>query len=600
MNGYAIMLRYARPYWRGWVLIVLVTLLSTAFSLAQPWPMKVLVDNVLGDKPVTGSIKTVVDALPAAGSSRGLLAWVVVAGLAVFAVNSLVNVVLTFAWIRVGQRMVYDLAGDLFARIQRRSLLFHARNAVGDSMARVTGDSWAVHTVVDTLLFAPLHATMTTVGILIVMLRMDTSLTLVSLVVAPVMVASSLFFGRPVRRAARAQRDVESLILSHVQRTLGGITVVQAFGQEMREQARFVELAGRSVRARQRSTLIGNINGLLVGLVAACGTGLILWIGANRVLDGRLTVGGLLVFLAYLGTLQEQLKAYTGIYTALQGAGASVDRVMEVLDAPAEVADRHGAEALTAVRGHLRIEDVTFGYEPERPVLRNVSLEARPGEMVAIVGATGAGKSTLVGLAPRFFDPWSGRVTIDGHDLRHVQLRSLRQHVALVPQEAFLFPLSVAENIAYGRPGATAAEIEAASRAANAHDFILRLPEGYDTLLGERGNTLSGGQRQRLAIARALLKDAPILILDEPTSALDAETEVSLLAALDRLMEGRTTLVIAHRFSTIRKADRIIVLHDGEVVEQGSHDELLGRRALYAHMHDLQTGQTRLLAGSAN
>jgi ATP-binding cassette subfamily B protein/subfamily B ATP-binding cassette protein MsbA len=594
-----VLLRYALPYWRGWAAIVVVTLLSTFFSLLQPWPLKILVDNVLGGKTLTGLAATVVGGLPAADSTQGLLAWVVIAGLVVFAIDSLADVLLTFAWIRVGQRMVYDLATDLFARIQRRSLLFHARNSVGDSMSRVTGDSWAVHTIVDTLLFAPLHAGITTIGVLAVMLRMDAGLTLASLAVAPLMVGSSLVFGRPIREAGRTVREVESRLQSHVQRTLSGIAAVQAFGQERREEAQLRELTRRAVRAQQRSTLVGSANGLIVGLIGALGTGLIIWIAANRVLDGRLTVGELLVFLAYLGTLQTQLKTFTGIYAALQGVGASVDRVMDVLGVAPEVADRPRAVPLPVVRGQVRFEEVTFGYESGRAVLRGVSLEARPGEMVAIVGPTGAGKTTLVSLVPRFFDAWQGSILIDGRDVRDVRLRELRAQIALVPQEPFLFPLSVAENIAYGRPGASRAEVEAAARAANAHDFIEELDDGYDTVLGERGATLSGGQRQRLAIARALLRNAPILILDEPTSALDAETEAGLLEALDRLMVGRTTFVIAHRLSTIRRADRIVVLRDGEVVEAGTHAELLGRRSLYARLHALQVG-TAATAGGAN
>ena len=590
MRTYRRLLRYALPYWRGWVLIVVVTILSSAFALLKPWPLQMLVDNVLGNQPVGGLAALVTERLPGAETPRGLLAWVVAAGLVVFAVNSLIDVVLTFAWIRVGQRMVYDLAGDLFARIQRRSLLFHARSSVGDSMSRVTGDSWAIHTVVDTLLFAPLHALITTVGVLVVMMRMDAGLTLASFVVAPLMVASSFAFGRPIRNVSRRRRVVESRLQSHLQRTLSGIAMVQAFGQEDRELARFRELTGTAIATEQRGSLVGGTNRLLVGLSSALGTGLILWLGANRALGGTLTVGTLLVFIAYLNTLQRQLKSFTGIYTALQGVGGSVDRVMEVLDVPPEVADRPDARDLSAVRGRLRLENVSFGYEAEHPVLRTISLEAHPGEMVAIVGPTGAGKTTLVGLIPRFFEPWEGRITIDGRDVREVRLRSLREQVALVPQEPFLFPISVAENIAYGRPGASAAEIEQAARAANAHDFVAALPDGYDTVLGERGETLSGGQRQRLAIARALLKDAPILILDEPTSALDAETEASLLQALERLMAGRTTFVIAHRLSTIRRADRIVVLRDGEVVEAGTHAELLASPVLYARLHDLQTG----------
>jgi ATP-binding cassette subfamily B protein/subfamily B ATP-binding cassette protein MsbA len=593
-------LHYVLPYWRGWILIVVVTLLSSAFGLLQPWPLQMLVDNVLGSQPVGGLAALITERLPGAVTPRGLLAWVVVAGLAVFAVNSLIDVVLTFAWIRVGQRMVYDLAGDLFARIQRRSLLFHARSSVGDSMSRITGDSWAIHTVVDTLLFSPLHALITTVAVLAVMIRMDAGLTLASFIVAPLMVGASFAFGRPIRNVSRRRREIESRLQSHLQRTLSGIAMVQAFGQEHRELARFRELTGGAIATEQRGSVVGGTNKLLVGLSSTLGTGLILWLGANRALDGTLTVGTLLVFLAYLRTLQSQLKRFTGVYTALQGVGGSVDRVMEVLDVPPEVADRAEAHDLSAVRGQIRMENVTFGYDAEHPVLRNVSLEAHPGEMVAIVGPTGAGKTTLVGLIPRFFDPWGGRVTIDGHDVRHIRLHSLREQVALVPQDPFLFPISVAENIAYGRPGARPEEIEQAARDANAHEFIASLPDGYDTVLGERGETLSGGQRQRLAIARALLKDAPILVLDEPTSALDAETEASLLQALERLMTGRTTFVIAHRLSTIRRADRIVVLRDGEVVEAGTHAELLASPALYARLHDLQTGPAQHAVRAAN
>jgi len=311
---------------------------------------------------------------------------------------------------------------------------------------------------------------------------------------------------------------------------------------------------------------------------------------ANSVLAGKLTVGGLLVFMAYAGTLQQQLGGLTGIYTKLQSARASIDRAVEVLDADPEVAERPDARPLRAVRGHVRYQGVSFAYEPGRPVLHEVSLEARPGQVLAIVGATGAGKSTLVSLLPRFFDPDQGTVSIDGHDLRELDLRGVRSAVSLVLQESFLFPISLAENIAYGRPGADRSEIEAAAEAANAHQFITDLPEGYDTVVGERGATLSGGERQRVAIARALLKDAPILILDEPTSALDAETEGQLLGALDNLMAGRTTLIIAHRLSTIRGADRIVVLEHGRVVEEGSHDALLHREGIYARLHGLQFG----------
>lgn len=550
--------------------------------------MKVLVDHILGQQPLAGSAARLLAWLPGAYDPRWLLAWVALSGLGIFAVSSMLDVVLTFSWIRVGQRMVYDLIQDLFASVQRRSLLFHSRNTVGDTMSRITVDSWCVHTLADTLLFAPGHALITIVGMAVVMSRIDYGMTLLALSVAPVISASSLFFGKRIRRTARDKRERESRIQSHVQQTLSGIMVVQAFAQEEREYSRFREFARSAIRAQKRNTTAGSFYNLSSGLVSTLGTGLILYIGASHVLSGRLTVGSLLVFLAYHGTLQAQLKVFAGIYGALQGAGASVDRVMELLEAEPKVESRARAKTLAQARGQIKIENVTFGYEAERPILKGVTLEAEPGETIAIVGPTGAGKSTLVSLIPRFFDPWEGKVTIDAEDVREIDLKSLRSQIGIVLQEPFLFPLTIAENISYGRPDATREEIESAARAANAHQFIERLAEGYDTVIGERGATLSGGERQRLSIARALLKDAPILILDEPTSALDAQTEAMLLEALERLMKGRTTFIIAHRLSTIRKADRIVVIEDGEIVEVGTHRELLMSKGLYYFLHNLQ------------
>jgi ATP-binding cassette subfamily B protein/subfamily B ATP-binding cassette protein MsbA len=531
--------------------------------------------------------------LPWSNSGEGLLFWVVLGGLAIFFINSAVDVILTFAWTRVGRQMVYDLTRDLFARIQRRSVIFHTRNSVGDSISRITGDSWCVHTIIDTLLFAPSHALILIIVMASLMWRLDASMTVLSLLVAPLMVAVSLLRGRLIRIVARERREVESRIQSHVQQTLAGISVVQAFSRERRVHHQFQDIASQAIRTQQRGAFVRSISGLGSGLITTLGTAVVLWVGSSRVLGGHLTVGSLLVFVSYLNSLQTQMKKLADVYSGLQAAGASVDRVMEVLEEKPEVQDRPGAQPLPKVRGHLQLQDVTFGYDPGRAVLHNVSLEAEPGCRLAIVGPTGAGKSTLVGLIPRFYDPWHGRVLIDGHDLREVQLSSLRAQIGIVLQEPFLFPITLAENIAYGRPDATRAEIEAAARAANAHHFIERLPEGYETVLGERGATLSGGERQRVAIARALLKDAPVLILDEPTASLDAGTEQLLMEALERLMAGRTVLIIAHRMSTIRGADRILVLDGGRVAEEGTHTELLARAGLYAGFYSIQSAEPR-------
>jgi ATP-binding cassette subfamily B protein len=588
VNRYRQLLGYAVPYRRGWALIFLVSLFGAGFALLQPWPMQFLADQILGSVPIPAPLAAIFAVLPGAETPHVFLVYVVMAGLVIFAVNSVVDVVMTIGWIRVGQQMVYDLARDLFANIQRRSLVFHSRNAVGDSLSRIMGDSWCVNSIVDSLLLTPLHALFLIAGMTLIMFRMDQTLALLALTAAPFMAVASFYLAKPIRTAARRGRETQSRIQAHVQQTLSGIPVVQAFAQEDREHSRFLEYAGAAIQAQQRVTLLSSTYNLGSGLLIAVGTALVLWVGAQRVTAGELTLGYLLVFLGYLNSLQAQIKKLATIYETLQKTNAGMDRVMEVLDVAPEIADKPGAVELEKVRGHIELRHVSFGHESGRPVLRDVSLEIKPGETVAVVGPTGAGKSTLAGMVARFFDPWEGEVVIDGRDIRDVAMRSLRRQIALVLQEPFLFRTTIAGNIALGRPDARRDEIEAAARDAGAHGFIERLPAGYDTLLGDRGATLSGGERQRLSIARALLMDAPILILDEPTSALDARTEAQLLEALERLMRGRTTLIIGHRLSTVRDADCIVVLKDGSIVESGKHDELLERAGHYARLHRAQ------------
>jgi ATP-binding cassette subfamily B protein/subfamily B ATP-binding cassette protein MsbA len=386
---------------------------------------------------------------------------------------------------------------------------------------------------------------------------------------------------------SREMRDSEGRVSAVVEQTLSAMPAVQAFTRERYQEKSFQAHAEQTVSAYVRATFAGMWFQLFTGLATTLGTAAVIYVGGTLALEGRITAGTVVVFVSYLAFLYSPIEELSHTAQTVQNAAAETDRVMEIIEIEPAVADRPGARE-GELAGPVRYEGVTFGYEPGRPVLHEISLEAKPGEVLAIVGPTGAGKTTLVSLLVRFFDPWQGRVTIGGTDIRDYSLQSLRSQVALVLQDPFLFPISVAENIALGRPDAPRAEVIAAAEAASAHSFLEQLPDGYDTIVGERGATLSGGEKQRLAIARAFLKDAPILILDEPTAALDARTEGLLLAALERLMAGRITLVIAHRLSTIRGADEIAVLDGGRVIEHGPHAELMRADGLYASLYRQQ------------
>jgi ATP-binding cassette subfamily B protein len=581
--------RYPLRRWPALLAVVATMVGKIGVDLLKPWPLKVLVDHGLSAQPLTPMLASVVAALPIDGSRESLIGLSVAATIALFFVGWAFSVAVAYTNIGFGQRMVYDLATDVFSHLQRLSLRFHSRQSVGDSIRRVTTDCGCVSVIVKDAVLPFAAALISFAAMFLVMWRLEPTLTLVSLAVAPWLVLVLRRYMTPMMERSYAEENAEARIFEVIERSLSALPAVQAFRQEPAGDRAFAHATDDVVQASVASVVVGIKFKVLIGLGTACGTAAIVYLGAQSVLDGRLTVGGVLVFLAYLTALYGPLETLMYAPSTTQGAAGSARRVLEVLATRREVDDRPGAQVMARPHGHVRVEHVTFGYEPGRPVLHDVSFEVRPGETVAIIGATGAGKSTLASLIPRFHDAWSGQITVDGVDVRDLQLKSLRSQVAVVLQEPFLLPMTVAENIAYGQPDAPFDAIEAAARAANAHDFIMRLPLGYDTVLAERGATLSGGERQRLSIARALLKNAPILILDEPTSAIDSETEAQLLVALERLMEGRATIVIAHRMSTIATADRVVALEHGRVVEDGPPATLIAQGGVYARFLARQT-----------
>ena len=575
---------------------LLVLLGASGAALLQPWPLKLVVDSVVGDQRPPSPLADLASTITAytALAAHPKFALLLILCLGVLALQSLVGVLEvlgTYLLVSVGLRMVFKLRCALFDHTQRLSLSFHDATAVGDSLYRVTWDTYCAQELFNSGIIPALTASFTLAGIACVMLAVNWGVTLVALMVGVPLVLFIRRLDRPMTESSLRVHERESDVSTRVQETLTGIRAVQAFGREEFEGARFRQHAKASMRANLRLTLLQTSSQAAIDLLLAAGTAAVIGVTAAQALAGRLTVGDVVLLVAYVAMLYKPLETLAYTAAAAQSAAAGARRVFALLDTALDVADAEDAIELPGrVSGHLAFERVSFNYREGVRALRDVCLDIPAGATIALVGPSGAGKTTLASLLLRFYDPTAGRITFNGIDVRTFSLRSFRRNIALVLQEPVLFSASVRENIAYARPGVTLWEIEAAARAAGAHEFITALPKGYETEIGERGVTLSGGQRQRLSIARAFLKDAPILILDEPTSALDAKTEALLLEALELLKRGRTTLIIAHRLSTIRGADRIVVLQDGMVVEVGTHAELRHRGGPFQRLYDSQFG----------
>jgi ABC-type multidrug transport system fused ATPase/permease subunit len=576
-------LNFLRPYRRQATGIVALSIIEVALAALAPWPLKVIVDYVLSGLPLPEELAAFTPAV-VAGSAVGLLVAVVLAGLLIQIVSEVVRMMHTQMQVTVAQRVVYTLRAKLLAHLQALPLRYHTLTPTADSVYRLDADAHCVDDLIIGGVFPLLLAGLNLSVMFVILLYVDLTLALLSLSVAPFLYACLRFYSRTMVDRAERVKALEATLIERTFETLSSIAAVKSFARERHELTRFSSSGDDTMRARLSLTWQESLFSVVVTAITLAGTALVLIVGGRHVLDGTLTLGSLLVVIAYLAAVYDPLSAIAHSTGSLQQAVASAHRVRRIFDLEPEILDDPAGIDASDVAGHIRFDAVSFKYDEPRTVLDSVSFEARPGELVALVGLTGAGKTTIASLIPRFFEPSAGRVIIDDVDVSRYALTSLREQVAFVPQQPVLFSGTIADNIRYGRLDASDASVKAAARDAHVHDFVTRLPQGYETPVHEGGATLSGGERQRIGIARALLKAARILILDEPTSAVDAISEGVIFDSLRRLRPNHTLLVIAHRLSTVRDATRILVLDDGRLIAQGPHDELIKTCELYRRM----------------
>ena len=577
-----------RPHWKALTLAFIAVLGETLSDILEPWPIKIVIDNILQSKKLPDWLGGFVshtfghEKLP-------ILNFAVLAVVAIAVVGAASSYVEKYLTTSVSQWVTHDLRRTLYNHIQRLSLSEHDKAQTGDLITRVTSDIGAIQDFINSALLGMLVNSLTLVGMIGVMLYINWRFTLIALSIAPALFVVVYTFTRRIKQASRAVRKKESELVSVVQEVLTSVRVVKAFAREDFEVSRFESQSLENVETALRARSIKAKLSPIVEVLVAIGTCLVLGYGARLALRGELSAGILIVFLLYLGRMYKPMRELSKMSDAVSKAIVGFERIQEVLQVEARVRDLPRARRAPRFKGKIEFEHVNFAYDEKPPVLNDITFKLEAGKVAAIVGPSGAGKTTIISLIPRFYDPQSGRIKIDGVDIREYRLKSLREQISFVLQDTLLFHASIWDNIAYGKPDAEPQKVVRAAKLANAHEFIEKMPEGYATMLGERGMTLSGGQRQRIAIARAIIRDTPILILDEPTSGLDSSSEQAVIEALDRLMEGRTSIVVAHHLSSIRHADVIFVIKDSELVEEGTHEELLAAGGVYSDLYRIQT-----------
>ena len=570
MTLYLRILSYIKPYMHRLIFAMFCTIMAAAGNLYIPWIIKDMIDEVLADKNGT------------------MLNWIAASIIAIFVVRGLFWYGQNYLMSYVGQSVIIDIRAAVFKKLQRLSVSFYDKNKTGTIMSYVTNDVNALQSAMVENTIEMITEGFILIGSTVAMIYLDWRLTLFTVCTFPVVLWFMEFFGKKIRKTGGRIQECTADITSVLQESVASARVIKSFVREDYEVDRFDVENRANFRANMKNAQLMATLTPVVELVAAIGVTMIIWYGGNNVINGTITAGSLVAFLTYAVNISNPIKRLTRVIGNIQKALAAAQRVFMIIDMPEEIAESRDAKQLPEVSGKVEFQNVSFAYDDKGNVITDLSFSVKPGEVIAIVGPSGAGKSTIANLLPRFYDVNKGDIKIDGHSVREVTLDSLREQVGIVPQETMLFNGSVYNNILYGRLDATKEEIEAAAKAANAHDFIMQLTDGYETKLGDRGVNLSGGQRQRIAIARAILKNPRILILDEATSALDTESERVVQEALDRLMVGRTSFVIAHRLSTVKNADKILVLEKGNLVESGTHDELLALDGLYAHLYKIQ------------